>query len=56
MLELRINGKTADIKEESIIAVTKQYESVSNPLNYYADWSKTVQLPISANLITNCVM
>lgn len=49
MLELRINGKTADIKEESIIAVTKQYESVSNPLNYYADWSKTVTLPISAN-------
>ena len=49
MLELRINGKTADIKEESIIAVTKQYESVHNPLNYYADWSKTVKLPISAN-------
>ena len=49
MLELRINNKTADIKEESIIAVTKQYESVSNPLNYYADWSKTVKLPISAN-------
>lgn len=49
MLELRINSKTADIKEESIIAVTKQYESVSNPLNYYADWSKTVKLPISAN-------
>lgn len=49
MLELRINGKTADIKEESIIAVTKQYESVSNPLNYYADWSKTVKLPVSAN-------
>ena len=49
MLELRINGKQADIKEESIIAITKQYESVNNPLNYYADWSKTVTLPISAN-------
>ena len=49
MLELRINGKTADIKQESIIAVTKMYESVSNPLNFYADWSKTVQLPISPN-------
>lgn len=49
MLKLRINGKTADIKEESIIAVTKQYESVHNPLLYYADWSKTVKLPVSAN-------
>ena len=49
MLELRINGHTADIKEESIIAVTKQYESVHNPLLYYADWSKTIKLPISAN-------
>ena len=49
MLELRINGKTADISDNTLIAVTKQYESVSNPLNYYADWSKTVKLPVSAN-------
>ena len=49
MLELRINNKTADIKESSIIAVTKQYESVHNPMLYYADWSKTVKLPVSAN-------
>ena len=49
MLQLLINGHTADIKEESIIAVTKQYESVHNPLLYYADWSKTIKLPISAN-------
>ena len=49
MLELLINGHTADIKEESIIAITKQYESVHNPLLYYADWSKTIKLPISAN-------
>lgn len=47
MLELLINGKQADIKNESIIAVTKTYENVSNPLNYYADYSKTIKLPIS---------
>ena len=47
MLELLINGKQADIKDESIIAVTKTYENVSNPLNYYADYSKTIKLPIS---------
>lgn len=49
MLELRINNKTADIADNTLIAVTKQYESVHNPLNYYADWSKTVKLPISPN-------
>jgi len=47
MLTLYINGKQADIKDESIIAVTKTYENVSNPLNYYADYSKTIKLPIS---------
>lgn len=47
MLELRINNKTADISESSILAVTKMYESVTNPLRYYADWSKTVQLPVT---------
>jgi hypothetical protein len=47
MLELLINGKQADIKDTSIIAVTKTYENVSNPLNYYADYSKTIKLPIS---------
>ena len=47
MLELLINGKQADIKDTSIIAITKTYENVSNPLNYYADYSKTIKLPIS---------
>lgn len=47
MLELLINGKQADIKDTSIIAITKTYENMSNPLNYYADYSKTIKLPIS---------
>ena len=49
MLNLIIDGKVADLKEESIVAVTKMYESVHNPLLYYADWSKTVKLPVSSN-------
>ena len=48
MLELRINNQPADIKEETILAITKTYESVHNPLLYYADFSKTIKLPVSA--------
>ena len=44
MLELYINNQLADLKEETLITVTKQYESVSNPTLYYADFSKTVKL------------
>lgn len=47
MLELFINSKQADIKDTSIISITKTFENVSNPLNYYADYSKTIKLPIS---------
>lgn len=47
MLELYINNQLADLKEETIIAVTKTYESLVNPTLYYADFSKTVTLPVS---------
>ena len=46
-LELYINSELADINDESIMAITKTYESIDNPLNIYADYSKTVKLPIS---------
>lgn len=49
MLQLFINNKPADIAESSIIAITKTFERVENPLLYYAEYSKTIQLPISAN-------
>ena len=49
MLNLYINGQQADLAEDSIVAITKTYESVSNPLNYYSDFSKTIKLPVSAN-------
>lgn len=49
MLELYIDNQLADLKEETLISVTKQYESVSNPTLFYADYSKTVKLPISRN-------
>lgn len=48
MLTLYINNQPADIAESSVIAITKTYESVHNPLLYYADYSKTIQLPVSA--------
>lgn len=46
-LELYINNALADIGDESIIAVTKTYETVENPLNYYAEYSKTIKLPLT---------
>lgn len=46
-LELYINGTLADIKDESVIAITKTYEMVQNPLNYYTEFSKTIKLPLS---------
>lgn len=49
MLELLINGRQADIKETSVISITKTYENNQNPLNYYSDYSKTVKLPITRN-------
>ena len=48
MLQLYINNKPADIKEETIFALTKTFESVHNPTLYYADYSKTITLPVSA--------
>ena len=47
MLELYLNNQPADVSESTIIALTKTYENVHNPLLYYADYSKTIQLPIS---------
>ena len=47
MLTLYINNKLADISDGTLITVTKTYESISNPTLYYADYSKTVKLPIS---------
>ena len=46
-LELYINDQLADINDQTIIAITKTYEKAENPLNYYADFSKTVSLPLS---------
>lgn len=48
MLELYINNLPADISENTLIAVTKTYENINNPLNLYADYSKTIKLPVSA--------
>lgn len=49
MLQLYVNNTLADLDEQTIISVTKTYESVTNPVLYYSDFSKTVRLPISAN-------
>lgn len=46
-LELYINNQLADLKEDSLVAITKTYENLTNPLNYYADWSKSIKLPLS---------
>lgn len=46
-LELYINDQLADLTEESILAVTKTYETIENPLNYYTEFSKTIKLPLS---------
>ena len=45
---LYINGKEVDLgKKEAIVLLNKQYENLTNPTNYYADWSKTIKVPYS---------
>lgn len=38
-----------DLDERIGIALSKQYESLNNPSTYYTTWSKTVQIPFTAN-------
>ena len=38
-----------DVDERIGIAFSKQYEDLDNPTKIYATWSKTIQLPMTAN-------
>ena len=45
---LYINNKEVDLgKNEAIVLINKQYEDLTNPTNYYADWTKTIKVPYS---------
>ena len=45
---LYINNQEVDLgNRDAIILLNKQYEDLTNPTNYYADWSKTIKVPYS---------
>lgn len=46
--ELYIDNQKVDLgSNEAIILLNKQFEDITNPTGYFADWSKTIKLPFS---------
>ena len=48
-LELYIENHLIEIDDDVTFAISKQFESVANPTTLYNDWSKTVNIPFTAN-------
>lgn len=45
---LIIDGHDAELNEKVSVALNKKYESLKDPTGYYTDYSKTVNLPMTA--------
>lgn len=48
MLTLYINGIEAELGQSVALNLTKTFENLSNPTDYYSEYSKTIELPITA--------
>lgn len=49
MLKLVIEGKEVELNEDVKVAITKQFEDLSNPTSIINDCSKTVSIPFTQN-------
>lgn len=49
MLRLFIENREIELTENVQVAITKQFEDLSNPTNIINDWSKTVSIPFTEN-------
>ena len=49
MLRLFIEDKEVELNESVQVAITKQFEDLSNPTTIINDWSKTVSIPFTQN-------
>lgn len=49
MLRLFIENKEIELTDDVQVAITKQFEDLSNPTAIINDWSKTVSIPFTAN-------
>lgn len=48
LTELYINNQLVDLGNgEAVVLLNKQYEDLTNPTNYYVEWSKTIKVPFS---------
>ena len=41
--------KEVDIDDKLGVSFTKKWENLEDPTKMYADWSKTINLPVTAN-------
>ena len=49
MIQLFIENNEIEISDDVQIAITKQFEELSNPTTIINDWSKTVSIPFTEN-------
>jgi hypothetical protein len=49
MIQLYVNNQLVDITESVGLFLNKKFEDVDNPTLYFADYSKTITLPMTAN-------
>lgn len=48
MLRLYIEGKEIELNQDVQVAITRQFEDISNPTIIKNDWSKTVSIPFTS--------
>lgn len=48
-IRLFLDNNEIELSETSVIAITKQFEEISNPTVICNDWSKTIDVPFTAN-------
>ena len=47
MIQLYLNDKEVDLTESVGLYLNKKFESLENPILYFADFSKTITLPMT---------
>ena len=46
-IRLFLENQEIELSEQSIIAITRQFEEITNPTIICNDWSKTIQIPFT---------
>lgn len=49
MIRLFVENKEVDLNDDVQVAISKQFEDLSNPTTIINDWSKTVSIPFTQN-------